>query len=128
MNELEFQVRRFEEDKKFDEKENFNQNDNRSKEEILKRYDMAKRLCTMRNETIEKLNKEISGLRMSMENMEQMHKSDIEKLNRSIEIHSKNFEIMKAKYDHAKVVCETRQQKINELRERIGEKSPIEAM
>lgn len=140
VSELEKQLQRYEEEKNVAEKENINQNGKmlapvssgqnaqggtRSQlEETLRKYDMAKRLCTMRNETIEKLNKENHDLHKYNEQMRASYQTEMRKaFQENVDLKAIN-ESVKYKYEHAKEVCDKRFEKLQAIRQKYGEVEP----
>lgn len=152
VNELEKQLKQFEDEKKISEKENINQNvnfavpfpvinanngqnantqgasTNRSPlDETLRKYDMAKRLCTMRNETIEKLTEEKADLQVYLEQMKKSYQSEMQEAYKNNAQLKAKYDSVKYKYDHAKGICNTRYNMILDLRKKYGELDPADA-
>lgn len=71
--------------------------------QLVKKYDMAKRLCNLRNDDLSTLNKKNS------------------ELNEQLSEATTFGETMKVKYSRAKEICEMRMEKLNELRSQIAD-------
>jgi lysyl-tRNA synthetase class II len=127
--EAQHEIRKLEEAKKVAEKENISQNSQssvgaaentiplKSYEEVARKYDMAKRLCNLRNETIEKLNNDNSELEVYIKTLQ-------DKTSEELSLITRKYMEFKEKYEHAKGICDLRKKKLQELRAKYGEPEP----
>lgn len=130
MNESNLRIRKLEEEKQIAGKENISQNSQKSNsvvensntvsyEDLARKYDMAKRLCNLRNDSIEKLQKQLAD--------KQQMEEYIQQLQNKIAVDTEEFIVMKAKYENAKEICDLRKKKLKELRVKYGEPDPSAA-
>lgn len=81
---------------------------------------MAKRLCNLRHESIDKLTKRNTELEEYIKQLQDKMTDDLTNVTR-------NYLTFKAKYEHAKEICDMRKKKLQELREKFGEPEPTAA-
>lgn len=144
VNDLEKQLRQFEEEKNSAEKENINQNVQNSSapasinnsnvqsgspseahhRETIRKYDMAKRLCTMRNETIEKLRTDIEDLQTYNKQMRASYQLEMQRAFQENADLKASYEHVSFKYNHARDICDMRLQKLQNLHQKYGEPDP----
>lgn len=85
-------------------------------EELKRKYSLAKRLCTVRMETIEEWKQKCKVFKETNDQNYQIYRNQMDEMEVELEQMHQNYKAMESKYKHAKAVCEFRLKKICELR------------